>query len=56
MIFIQLCITFINLAPFIFLVYFVLAMILNQYLSNQHLQNNSNNYSIFNNLDSGIYG
>jgi hypothetical protein len=46
------CITFINLAPILFILYFAL----NQIQHIQNMQNISNDFEIFNRLDSGIYG
>jgi len=62
MIFIQLCIRIINLAPFVFLLYFVINQIYQLYQLNQLNQLNqsnkssSNDFEIFDRLDSGIYG
>ena len=63
MIIIQLCITFIYLAPLLILLYFAINQISNEIFNHmqkmqhiQNMQNISNDFEIFNRLDSGIYG
>ena len=58
MIIILSCISFIKLSPILFLLYFALNQISNKISNNifNHMQNISNDFEIFNRLDSGIYG